>query len=91
MIELHPLPLLPQNTKTEMLMLAGGEQHDDVLRATQVWLSLIDPRPGGGGTVGQWIVGNWSKVPALQIAASLEKMAWQKRKLAIDKRSEEVW
>lgn len=29
-------------------------------------------------------MGNWSKVPALQIAASLEKMAWQERKLSID-------
>lgn len=25
-------------------------------------------------------MGNWSKVPALQIAASLEKMAWQERR-----------
>lgn len=29
-------------------------------------------------------MGNWSKVPALQIAASLEKMAWQERELSID-------
>ena len=29
-------------------------------------------------------MGNWSKVPALQIAASLEKMAWQERMLSID-------
>lgn len=29
-------------------------------------------------------MGDWSKVPTLQIAASLETMAWQERKLLID-------
>lgn len=29
-------------------------------------------------------MGNWSKVPALQIAASSEKMAWQASELPID-------
>lgn len=29
-------------------------------------------------------MGNWSKVPGLQIAASLEKMAWQERKHLIN-------
>ena len=41
---------------------------------------IADGRAG----VSEWIVGNWSKVPALQIAASLEKMAWQERMLSID-------
>lgn len=29
-------------------------------------------------------MGNWSKVPALQIVASLEKMAWQEREILVD-------